>query len=286
MIYYPKQFENLVTDRIKYFQQILNRSLDSDENEANTITIIKDMLAQMFGYDKYEEITSEYQIKNKYCDIGIQINKELIMLIEVKSIGTTLKDRHAEQAVNYAAHEGNNWVILTNGIQWNIYYITTKKKSGIQDDALCSFNILNDKLDDLLPKIYCLSKLGVKKDSLTAFKQHYSIMNEYIVTALLMSPSMLYRIKKELRRLFATLNNRNLSSTIREEKICQLMESLIIKRMVLESDQFSEAKKEIDKYQKIKEINKKRAEEQAQIEEIERGKVINVEVLTNHKLPS
>jgi hypothetical protein len=39
------------------FQQVLNLAKDRDVNEADTVSIIKDMLADIFGYDKYLDIT-------------------------------------------------------------------------------------------------------------------------------------------------------------------------------------------------------------------------------------
>ena len=56
---------------LKKFHSILDSAKTRDVTEADTVTIIKDMLSEVFGYDKYSEITSEYAIRGTYCDLAI-----------------------------------------------------------------------------------------------------------------------------------------------------------------------------------------------------------------------
>ena len=35
--------------------------------------IVADILSEIFGYDKYNEVTSEYAIKGTYCDLAIKL---------------------------------------------------------------------------------------------------------------------------------------------------------------------------------------------------------------------
>ena len=109
----PKKVAERLTAGIKRYQPILAAAKSRDVGEADTVTIIKDMLADVFGYDKYLEVTSEYSIRGTYCDLGIKIDGTLQTLIEVKSIGLELKDNHVKQAIDYAANQGVDWVLLT-----------------------------------------------------------------------------------------------------------------------------------------------------------------------------
>ena len=251
MIECPPHFAQHAKKHIKYFQNILSLLFKDDENEADTITIVKDILAEVFGYDKYQEITSGYQQQDKYCDIGIRINNKLVMMIEVKAIGMILKSEHLEHAVNYAADNDNNWVILTNGIQWNIYYISSKIDAGIVTEYICSFNLLEDQIDDYLTKIYCLSKPAIKINGLAKLRRYVSIMNEYFITSVLLSDPILTQLKLELKKVYATLNNCTVSNIVQEENIHRVLESKIIKRKIFEADEFMEAQKEFAKYQRI-----------------------------------
>lgn len=53
------------------FQKILKQAKERDVNEADTVTILTDMLQEVFGYEKYSEITSEYAIQGAYCDLAV-----------------------------------------------------------------------------------------------------------------------------------------------------------------------------------------------------------------------
>jgi hypothetical protein len=101
---------NKVADRlisgIKQFQPILAAAKARDAGEADTVTIVKDMLQDVFGYNKYVDVTSEHAIKGTYCDLAIKLDNNLQTLIEVKSIGLELKDLHVKQAIDYAANQG------------------------------------------------------------------------------------------------------------------------------------------------------------------------------------
>ena len=101
---------------IKRFQPILTSAKARDVNESDTVTIVTDMLADVCGFDKYSEITSEFVIRGTFVDLAIKIDGVLQMLIEVKSIGLELKEAFTKQAVDYAANQGVEWVILTNGV--------------------------------------------------------------------------------------------------------------------------------------------------------------------------
>src|SRR5579862_8047689 len=68
---------NKITDRlvagIKRFQPILSAAKARDAGEADTVTIVINMLGDIFGYDKYSEVTSEHLIKSTYCDLAIKV---------------------------------------------------------------------------------------------------------------------------------------------------------------------------------------------------------------------
>ena len=111
----PKKAEARIRAGIKKYKRIVISAKNRDVNESDTVTIMTDILAEICGYDKYAEITREYAIRNTYCDLAIKIEDKPIFLIEVKAIGIDLKAKHLRQALGYAANEGIEWVILTNG---------------------------------------------------------------------------------------------------------------------------------------------------------------------------
>ncbi|MBL8751421.1 MAG: type I restriction enzyme HsdR N-terminal domain-containing protein, partial [Planctomycetes bacterium] len=102
-------------ENLKRFAPILTAQRDRDVSESDTVTIVEDLLSDLFGFDKYAEVTSEFAIRSTYCDLAIKIENKLRLLIEVKAIGITLNEKHVKQVVDYAANQGLDWVVLTNG---------------------------------------------------------------------------------------------------------------------------------------------------------------------------
>jgi hypothetical protein len=94
-----------------------NLARSRDVGESDTVLIATDFLADVLGYDKYSEITAEFVIRSTFCDLAIRTNGQLRFLIEVKAIGTDLKENHLRQAADYGANQGADWVLLTNGAE-------------------------------------------------------------------------------------------------------------------------------------------------------------------------
>ena len=117
----PKRVQDRLVAGLKRYQPIVSKLRERDISEADTVTVIKDMLSEIFGYDKYAELTSEQQIRGTFCDLAVRVEGKIYYLAEVKSAGTNLNNTHLRQAVNYGAHQGIEWIILTNAITWKIY---------------------------------------------------------------------------------------------------------------------------------------------------------------------
>jgi hypothetical protein len=83
----PRKVADRLVDGLKHFQGILAASKARDDGEADTVMIVTDIIADVFGYDKYSELTAEYAIKGTYCDLATKLDGVVQALIEVKAIG-------------------------------------------------------------------------------------------------------------------------------------------------------------------------------------------------------
>lgn len=92
----PKKVAERLVAGLKRYQPILAAAKARDVGEAGTVTIIKDMLAEVFGYAKYSDATSEHGARSTYCDLAVKIDGHLPTLIEVKAIGLDLYERGYE----------------------------------------------------------------------------------------------------------------------------------------------------------------------------------------------
>ena len=86
----PAVVAKRLTSSVPKFKKVLAKAKERDVNESDTVTIITDMLEEIFGFDKYTDITREYGIQGTYCDLAIKSNKKIEYLIEVKAIGLEL----------------------------------------------------------------------------------------------------------------------------------------------------------------------------------------------------
>lgn len=77
----PSKVQDRLSAGIKRFQPILASAKSRDVNESDTVIILTDMLADVFGFQKYSEITSEYAIRGTFVDLAIKLDGSLQLLI-------------------------------------------------------------------------------------------------------------------------------------------------------------------------------------------------------------
>lgn len=236
----PARVQERIIASLKKFTPILTSAKARDVNESDTVVIITDMLSELFGYEKYSEITTEHVVKKTFCDLAIKIGDKVKLLIEVKAIGLDLKDDHIKQAIDYGANAGIEWVILTNGINWQIYRITFAKpidKELVYELNLTSINIKNE---NHIEPIYYLCKEALGKSLLDEYHSQKQALSKYYIGHMLLTETVLDVIKRELKRLTPGVR-------IENEEIEEVLKIEIIKRDVLEGDKATEAKKKIQK---------------------------------------
>jgi len=231
---------------IPKFKKILELARGRDVNESDTVTIVTDILEEVFGFDKYSEITREYAIQGTYCDLAIKSTKRIEYLIEVKAIGVELKDPHLRQAINYAAQEGIKWVVLTNGIHWQLHRVIVDEK--VKNSKLFNFDFLslNPRNIDDQEKLFVLCKRGVQKDLIDDLYEFKQTVNRYSVGSVLLTDPVLNVVRKELRNIKDGLK-------VETEEIKQLLINEVLKRDLLDSEAGKEAQKQFQKAFKKKE---------------------------------
>lgn len=196
-----KTLDRLVAG-LKKYQPIVRKLAERDISEADTVTVIKDMLTDIFGYDKYAELTSEQQIRGTYCDLAVRVEGKIHYLAEVKSAGTTLNDTHLRQAVNYGAHQGIEWIILTNAIVWKVYRIRFGQPIDWDEVYCFDMGALSARSQDDLAKVFMLCRESISTDALQAYHKQAQILNRYVLAELLQGDAIVGMLRKEVRRLF------------------------------------------------------------------------------------
>lgn len=231
------------TKSLRKYKKILEKARDADINESDTVTIITDIMEHVFGYEKLVNITSEYAIKKTYCDLAIKVEDKLKFLIECKAIGLNLKNDFIRQATNYAANEGIEWVVLTNGIKWQIYNIEFSQP--VENKLIAEFDFLelSTKNTTDLEILAYLSIEGNRKSSkftLNNLKEQKSIMNRFVIGQLLTDETVADCVRKLLKKLCPELKTS-------KEEISNIITQETLKREITDGDNAEEAKKKISR---------------------------------------
>jgi len=238
----PKSVSNRLKNEVPRFKRVLLNAANRDVNESDTVTIVTDMLAGIFGFDKYTEITSEQAIRGTYCDLAVQVDGTVEFLIEVKAIGLDLKENHVRQAVNYGANMGISWVVLTNGRQWEIHRIRFEKP--ISQEHVCTIDFAEIKPAKLADRemLFLLCKEGLKKAAIKEYHDHVQVVNRYVLGALIESDPLLVALRRELRRLSPGLK-------VTKEEVASLLPD-VLKRDVVEHECAKKARSRVQRVQK------------------------------------
>lgn len=223
---------------IKRFQPIISASKARDDGEADTVIIVTDMLGDVFGYDKYSELTAEHAIRGTYCDLATKLDGVIQALIEVKAIGAELKEQHVKQAVDYAANQGVDWVILTNAVHWRIYSVTFGKPINQELVIEINFCELNSRTQSDVEDLYLLCKEGWVKSVLGEYQTRKQALSRFFLGAMILSEPVLDVIRRELRRVSPDVR-------IDIEEIHKVLSSEVLKREVIDGDKADEARKKV-----------------------------------------
>jgi predicted type IV restriction endonuclease len=237
----PKRVADRIEISVARFQQELRGARDRDVNESDTASIIRDMLAELFGYDKNRDVTSEFAIRGTSCDLAIRVDNKIEFLIEVKAIGKTLKESHSRQAIDYGANNGVPWVILTNGLLWRVFKI--RFEQPISYDLVCDldFSSIDGKLEDDQEKVFIICKEGINKDAREQFYDKTRSFNRFVLGALVLSDEVVSVIRRELKKISDGF-------LVSPEDIKQVLENEVLKRDVIDGDEAQKAQRRVKRF--------------------------------------
>ena len=236
----PARVAQRLAAGLKKFQPILQAARTRDVNESDTVVIITDMLQEIFGYDKYSDITSEHMIRGTYCDLAVKLDGELAVLIEVKAIGLELKDQFVKQAVDYAANQGADWVALTNGIQWRVYRVGFGKP--ITQELVVELDLLalNPKSEGDIDLLALIAKESWQKARLGEYFSRKQALSRFFLGAVIVSDQVMEVVRRELRRV-------NPDVRVEIDELREVVKGEVIKRDVLEGEQAVAAQRAVSR---------------------------------------
>ena len=119
----PKPAE-LAAELTKLAERI-RKSTKSHLNEQNTKASLIEPVLRALGWDTedVDEVAREYRSKPKDSpvDYGLLTRRTPRLFVEAKALHEALDSRWANQIMGYASVAGVEWIVLTNGDEYQIY---------------------------------------------------------------------------------------------------------------------------------------------------------------------
>jgi hypothetical protein len=189
--------------KLKKFAKVFAEASERDANESDTVMYLIEFFKEVLDYDPLGgEISKEVAINDRYCDFGIRLDEKIAFLVEAKPSGVkTLKPKYIEQAENYGSRAAITWVLLTNGVMWQLYHLTFG--NGIEHELVFEINLLDDleqRPDWLWDTLSVLSKRNVREESLDIYYEQQKLLSPKNVVNLLLNEEVLTKIRQQLNR--------------------------------------------------------------------------------------
>ena len=186
---------------IRKFQKPLEELLSRDANEGDTRLLVTDFLCIGLGYDKYEDLTTEYAVRGEFADYGIRIDKQLIAFIEVKRAAQKLSPRHLRQVETYAVKEGLEWILLTNGQTWQAYHVTAATGQQVATHLALEVDVLGDASpSEKVDQLFHLHRSALKRSTIDELWRRKAATSPEALAEVLQSAPVLDAVRKEIRR--------------------------------------------------------------------------------------
>jgi hypothetical protein len=202
--------DKAILAKLKKFADVFKAARDRNADESNTVMYLIKFCEEVLGYDPLaSEITTEIPIKDRYCDFAIVLDGKTDdgkpkpeFLVEAKAAHVkTLCEKHIEQAENYASRMPVNWVLLTNGVEWQLYHLTFD--NGIQPELVFRLDFLETLAADpdlVWDTLSVLAKGNVEEGSLEAYYAQKKLLSPKTIVATLVGEEVLMKIRQELNR--------------------------------------------------------------------------------------
>lgn len=199
MAVYQDKARQRIQSGLRRFRNIVGKAVASKSNEADTRVVVNAVMSDLLGWDQFEDITGEYRIRGTYADYVIKKDRGYFAVVEVKAATLDLNDKHLYQAVSYAANEGIDWVVLTNGDEWRCYRVLFSKP--VDKDLVFALRITDSDMKpaakaDLL---YLLSAEAQRKGELDEYYDKQSAMSGSKIASALLSDRVITALRAEMR---------------------------------------------------------------------------------------
>lgn len=209
MIKAPAKFKKPMSLGIKKYvthvQNLVAKGKAGTEEDARII--INDILADVLGYDKYNDLKTEFKDKNGRLDYIVKLSEgphakkkdRFDFVIEAKAACVELKEDHVNQALTYCLTANIDFFMLTNAKDWLLYKVN---KSKVKNEASLIWEVnLNagEDAENLADEMYVLSKHAYIEEKWDFISDHSKATDMGDIMAIIYSDKFVKSICKSLK---------------------------------------------------------------------------------------
>lgn len=198
---WEQEARDSIRSAIRRFNKPLQEIIARDANEGDTRIVVTDFLCTALGYDKFEDLTTEFAVRGEFADYGIRIDKQLVAFVEVKRVAQQLNTRHLRQVETYAVKEGLEWIMLTNGQKWQAYHVHAMTGQQVSTHLALDVDILGeDSIARKIDSLFYLHRDALKRGFIDELWKRKAATSPTALAEVLLTDSVLNAVRREIRR--------------------------------------------------------------------------------------
>ena len=204
----PSKVKKSISQELKRFLPLIKnlqaRGKQSSEDDARIL--LNDILSDVLGYDKYNELRTEMREKNSRFDYVVKITdgptkkkpKQFDFVIEAKAAHVALREDHVNQTLTYCLQKGMDYFFLTNAVKWQLYVVKHSKKSpSARLIHEVDFSTSNS-VDSLAEEFYLFTKHSYLNGDWKSVVKHVKATKVEDVVAIILSDKIVKSITREI----------------------------------------------------------------------------------------
>ena len=173
-----------------------------DGNESETRRRVDFILESFCGYCPFEHFHREYRVdgigSTEFADIVVKINPDKIALVvELKRVNVDLNEKHLGQVARYSVALGCEWVLLTNGREWELHHIS--RETPVRAHRVGAWNVMEDDVEKIVEGFGMISLRSVRGGDLGRLWRKWRMLLPETVTEALFSKGVVQAMRAALR---------------------------------------------------------------------------------------
>jgi stress response protein SCP2/predicted type IV restriction endonuclease len=205
-----------IKTELEKFKPNIDSAVLGKYNESDTRMVIDKIFIDALGY-KIDEVKTEQRIQGRKADYILSVDGVNHIVVEAKKAGMQLREKQIFQATSYGAYSGIKWALLTNLIDWQLYYVN----SGDMIEPELVFSITLDTIaKEDLEHLFSISRFGLtRKGLLTKTLERNRTLSQSNIISVILTDDVISKVR--------TTVNKNSSYKTSNDEIQNVLEELL-----------------------------------------------------------